>query len=100
AIGYAIYENVVWKDGRMANGNMTNYIMPTSADLPPIRVTFVETPGPHGPGKGARGIGELPMDGAAPAIANALSFALECDVDDIPVTPEALFALWHGREKR
>ena len=34
-IGYALYEKVVWRDGRMQNGQMTNYIMPTSADLPP-----------------------------------------------------------------
>ena len=70
AIGYALYEDVVWRDGRMANAQMTNYIMPTSMDLPPIRVFFEERPYAHGPG-GAKGIGELPMDGVAPAIANA-----------------------------
>ena len=63
AIGWALYENVVWRDGRMANAQMTNYIMPTSMDLPPIRVFFEELPYAHGPG-GAKGIGELPMDGA------------------------------------
>ena len=50
AIGWALYEQVVWREGRMANGQMTNYIMPTSMDLPPIRVEFVEYPYPHGPG--------------------------------------------------
>jgi CO/xanthine dehydrogenase Mo-binding subunit len=44
AIGMALYENVVWRDGRMANGQMTNYIMPTAADIPPIRVFFEEHP--------------------------------------------------------
>ena len=39
-IGWALYENVVWRDGRMANAQMTNYIMPTSMDLPPIRVVL------------------------------------------------------------
>ena len=72
AIGYALYEDVVWRDGRMANGQMTNYIMPTSMDLPPIRVFFEERPYAHGP-FGAKGIGELPMDGVAPAIANAIA---------------------------
>ena len=43
-------------------------------DLPPIRVEFVEVPYPHGPG-GAKGIGELPMDGPAPAIVNAIEHA-------------------------
>jgi hypothetical protein len=55
----------------MANNQMTNYIIPTPADIPPIRVFFEETPYAYGPG-GAKGIGELPMDGAAPAILNAI----------------------------
>ena len=42
-IGYALYEKCVWKDGRMMNNQMTNYIMPTSADLPPIHVHFEES---------------------------------------------------------
>ena len=92
AIGWALYEDVVWREGRMANSQMTNYIMPTSADLPPIRVFFDEVPYPHGPG-GAKGIGELPMDGPAPAIANAISQALGVDVRSIPATPERLAAL-------
>ena len=41
-IGWALYEDVVWREGRMANAQMTNYIMPTSMDLPPIRVYFEE----------------------------------------------------------
>lgn len=90
AIGYAMYEKVVWKDGRMINNQMTNYIMPTSADLPSIRVFFTEQPTQHGPG-GAKGIGELPMDGPAPAIANAIAFALGRDIDVIPALPEAIF---------
>ena len=48
-IGWALYEDVVWRDGRMVNAQMTNYIMPTSMDLPPIRVYFEEVPYPHGP---------------------------------------------------
>jgi len=53
-IGYALYENVVWKDGRMINNQMTNYIMPTAADVPPIRVCFEEVPYQYGP-SGAKG---------------------------------------------
>ncbi|HEY0174132.1 MAG TPA: xanthine dehydrogenase family protein molybdopterin-binding subunit [Pyrinomonadaceae bacterium] len=88
-IGWALYENVVWRDGRMANGQMTNYIMPTSADLPPIRVHFFENPYAGGPG-GAKGIGELPMDGPAPAILNAVEHATGVALDHVPLTPEAL----------
>jgi CO/xanthine dehydrogenase Mo-binding subunit len=89
AIGMALYENVVWREGRMANGQMTNYIMPTAADIPPIRVFFEEQPYPFGPG-GAKGIGELPMDGPAPAILNAIENATGICLREIPATPEVL----------
>ena len=87
AIGFALYERVVWKDARMANAQMTNYIMPTSADLPPIRVFFEENPYAYGPA-GAKGIGELPMDGVAPAILNAVEQATGVSFNCIPLTPE------------
>ena len=96
-IGWALFEDVVWREGRMANAQMTNYIMPTSMDLPPIRVFFEEVPYPHGP-RGAKGIGELPMDGPAPAIANAISQALGVDVRSIPITPEKLMALMEAAD--
>jgi CO/xanthine dehydrogenase Mo-binding subunit len=89
AIGMALYENVVWREGRMANGQMANYIMATAADIPPIRVFFEEQPYPFGPG-GAKGIGELPMDGPAPAILNAIENATGICLREIPATPEVL----------
>lgn len=92
AIGYALYENVAWQDGRMINNQMTNYIMPTSADLPPIRVYFEELPYAYGP-SGAKGIGELPMDGPAPAILNAIEDAIGKPVDEIPLMPETLMQI-------
>jgi CO/xanthine dehydrogenase Mo-binding subunit len=89
-IGYTLYEKVIWQDGRMQNGQMTNYIMPTSADLPPIRVFFEEMGNVHG-AFGAKGIGELPMDGPAPAIVNAVEDALKLNFDSIPLLPEDIF---------
>jgi CO/xanthine dehydrogenase Mo-binding subunit len=89
AIGFTLFENVVWKDGRMANNQMTNYIIPTPVDIPPIRVYFEENPYAYGPG-GAKGIGELPMDGAAPAILNAIEHATGLDFTHIPLMPEML----------
>jgi CO/xanthine dehydrogenase Mo-binding subunit len=88
-IGYAVFENVVWKDGRMANNQMTNYIMPTSVDIPSIRVYFEEVPYEYGP-LGAKGIGELPIDGPAPAVLNAIENALGIAVNEIPLLPEML----------
>jgi CO/xanthine dehydrogenase Mo-binding subunit len=86
-IGFSLYEKVVWQNGRMQNSQMTNYIMPTSTDLPPIRVLFEELGNVYG-AYGAKGIGELPMDGPAPAIINAVSDALGIHFDFIPLLPE------------
>ncbi len=94
-VGFALYENIVWQEGRMANGQMTNYIMPTSMDVPPIRVYFEEIPYERGPA-GAKGIGELPLDGTAPAIANAIAHATGTDIREIPMTPEKLMDLLEG----
>ena len=91
AIGMTLYENVVWQNGRMANGQMTNYIMPTAADVPPIRVYFAENPYAFGPA-GAKGIGELPMDGPAPAILNAIENATGASFNRIPLMPEMVLA--------
>ncbi len=90
AIGFALYEKVVWQNGRMLNNQMTNYIMPTSMDLPLIRVFFEELGNIHG-AYGAKGIGELPMDGPAPAIANAVEDAIGVPLHSIPLLPEDLF---------
>ncbi len=89
-IGFALYEKVVWQNGRMINNQMTNYIMPTSADLPPIRVFFEELGNVHG-AHGAKGIGELPMDGPAPAIVSAVEDAIGVRLNSIPLLPENLF---------
>ena len=89
AISWALLEDFRWKDGAMQNAQLTNYIIPTSDDLPRIRVAFLEVPYEHG-AQGAKGIGELPMDGPAPAIANALAHALGAEANRIPLTPERL----------
>lgn len=86
-IGFALYEKALWQNGRMVNGQMTNYIMPASCDLPPIHVVFEELGNRHG-AYGAKGIGELPMDGPAPAIINAVVDALGVPFDFIPLLPE------------
>jgi CO/xanthine dehydrogenase Mo-binding subunit len=96
-IGYALYEKVVWQNGHMANNQMTNYIMPTAEDVPPIHVFFEEIPFQHG-AFGAKGIGELPHDGPAPAILNAIRDATGVGFRSIPLLPEDLFAQLAARE--
>ena len=99
AIGFTLFENVVWKDGRMVNNQMTNYIIPTPVDIPPIRVYFEENPYAYGPG-GAKGIGELPMDGAAPAILNAIENATQLAFTRIPLMPEMLMEQYDKERSR
>ena len=90
-IGYALYEMVLWQDGHMTNNQMTNYIMPTAEDVPPIHIYFEEIPFQHG-AFGAKGIGELPHDGPGPAILNAIRNATGVGFRSIPLLPEDLFA--------
>jgi CO/xanthine dehydrogenase Mo-binding subunit len=89
-VGYALYEKVIWKDGRMSNNQMTNYIMPTAVDVPNIEVYFEETACEHGP-YGAKGLGELPHDGPAPAILNAIQNATGVSFTSIPLLPEDMY---------
>ena len=76
------------RNGAMANAQLTNYIIPTTLDTPEVDVVMLENPYPGGP-FGAKGLGELPMDGPAPAVVNALRHC-GFDVREIPATPELL----------
>jgi len=91
ALGWAVLENVVYKEGKVANANMTNCIVPTFADAPELETILVEVPYPYGP-SGAKGVGEIPMDGPAVAVANAVEDALGCAFDALPISPEAVAA--------
>jgi CO/xanthine dehydrogenase Mo-binding subunit len=65
---------------------LTNYIIPTTLDTPRIDVVIVENPYKDGP-FGAKGVGEMPIDGPAPAVVNALRNA-GYDLREIPCTAE------------
>jgi len=95
-LGWALCEEVRRRDGRVWNAQLTNYIIPTSADAPPIDVEIVEVPYPGGP-FGAKGVGELPMDVPAPAVIDAIAQATGCRLDEIPATPERLARALAGR---
>ncbi|HEX7252107.1 MAG TPA: xanthine dehydrogenase family protein molybdopterin-binding subunit [Thermoanaerobaculia bacterium] len=87
-IGFALLEQVRLKNGAMANAQMTNYAAPTTLDTPPIDAVILERPYKHGP-QGAKGVGEIPIDGPAPAIVNAIRH-LGVDIREIPATPEKI----------
>jgi CO/xanthine dehydrogenase Mo-binding subunit len=89
AIGWALMEEIKLKDGRYLNDRLATYIIPTVRDTPRIDVHLLERPWEGGP-FGAKGVGELPMDGGAPAVAQAIDNALGVEVTEIPATPERL----------
>jgi len=94
-VGFALIEQVVMKNGAMANAQLTNYTIPTTLDTPTMDVVLLENPFPEGP-YGAKGLGELPIDGPAPAIVNAIR-SLGIDVREVPATPEMLFSALGSR---
>ena len=87
-IGWALNERVVTRDGAMLNATLTNYTIPTTLDTPRMWVTVMESPSRHGP-FGAKGVGEMPMDGPASAVVNAIRH-LGWDVREIPAMPELM----------
>ena len=89
-LGFALLERVVMRDGGMANASLTNYTIPTTLDTPDMDVVILENPYRDGP-FGAKGLGELPVDGPAPAVVNAIRH-LGIDVREIPVTPELILS--------
>ena len=91
-IGYALTEEVIMKDGRMANPVLHDYLIPTSADIGDWETIVTESKEGMGP-KGARGIGEPPCNASPAAITNAISDAVGARITEIPVTPEKVLAV-------
>jgi CO/xanthine dehydrogenase Mo-binding subunit len=91
-IGYAIYEDIRLENGQVLNRGFRDYIIPTIEDIPELYVEIVEDPYFNGP-YGAKALGELPLVGAAPAVASAVSFALGKTATKIPMTPEVIASL-------
>lgn len=99
ALGYATLEQIATgKNGLYDASRLQTYIIPTALDIPEFHVSFVEYPCPFAP-PGAKGLGELPMDGLAPAIANAIENAAGIRLRTLPLTPEAIFAALHQKTK-
>jgi CO/xanthine dehydrogenase Mo-binding subunit len=90
-LGWALLEHPIYKDGVMVNSQFTNYIIPTALDTPPFDVHIVEKPYSRGP-FGAKGVGELPMDVPAPAVAAAVRHATGALVTELPILPERIQA--------
>jgi len=94
-----LYEEIKFDpQGRLANGNFTDYKIPTALDLPDeIEPIIVEVPQPDGP-FGARGVGEHTMIPAAPMIADAVENAVGIRITTLPITAEKLGLKLRGIE--
>ena len=97
--GYALSEELVLQEGRILNGNFTDYKLLTAKDVVPVTPIIVETHDPAGP-YGAKGIGEPGCVPSAPAIANAIYDAVGVRLRELPLTPERLLRALREKEKQ
>ncbi|NCB40644.1 MAG: xanthine dehydrogenase family protein molybdopterin-binding subunit, partial [Erysipelotrichia bacterium] len=92
-VGYATTEEIRHDaNGRMLNNAFATYILPTTEDTPEIEPIIVEHPYDRGP-YGAKGFGEVPLMGVAPAIANAIFNATGVRLRKLPIKPENILGL-------
>ena len=88
ALGYGVCEEMVYdQNGAMLTTNLSDYRIYSAPDMPQMETYIVETSDPFGP-FGAKAIAEIPIDGMAPAVANAVADALGIRIRQIPLTPE------------
>jgi 4-hydroxybenzoyl-CoA reductase subunit alpha len=100
-MGQAMSEEAAYHDGLMLTANMLDYRVPTIQDSPPIEVGIVESNDPHGP-FGAKEAGEGSLAAFLPALTNAIADAIGIRFNDLPVTPDRVFAAIekHNRARR
>jgi xanthine dehydrogenase YagR molybdenum-binding subunit len=93
-LGMALTEetHVDARTARIVNANIAEYLVPVHADVPAIEIVLVDEDDPHVNALGIKGLGELPMVGAAAAIANAVYHATGRRVRDMPIRPDKLIA--------
>ena len=95
--GMALWEELLYDEqGQVRNPSLSDYRLPTAADVPFIDTITVEVPGADGP-YGAKGVGEPPVVPPAAAVANALAAALGTRLYDLPFTPERVWRALAGK---
>jgi 2-furoyl-CoA dehydrogenase large subunit len=92
-VGAALFERIVYdEDGNLLTGTFMDYLCPTAADVPSVRMEHLETPSPF-TALGAKGLGEGTTMSAPVAIANAVADALAIDALELPLTPARVWEL-------
>ena len=97
-MGQAMSEEAAYHEGLMLTANMLDYRVPTIQDSPPIEVGIVESIDPHGP-FGAKEAGEGSLAAFLPALTNAIADAVGLRFNDLPVTPDRVFAALEKRAR-
>lgn len=87
--GYALSEEMLYRQGKLVTPSFAEYLMPTAMDMPKVECILLESRSGLGP-FGAKGIGEPGMTPVAPAIANAVADAIGVRVFEMPITPERI----------
>ena len=98
-IGWTLYENLEFQDGRLINGNFADYNLPTAESLPDLRSDIVESIDPNGP-YGAKGASETAVAPPAGAIANAVYDAIGIRFNTLPIKPETVLAALQQRRSK
>jgi len=96
ALGYAVCEEMVFDQyGRLVNPRFGDYHIFSADEMPEMEVIFVETYEPSHP-FGVKAVAEIPLDGVAPAVGNAVYDAIGVQIPDIPLTPEKVWRTLRG----
>jgi 4-hydroxybenzoyl-CoA reductase subunit alpha len=98
-MGQAMSEEAGYHDGLLVTANMLDYRVPTIKDSPPIEVGIVESNDPHGP-FGAKEAGEGSLAAFLPALTSAVADATGLRLNNLPVTPDRVFAALERRLRR
>ncbi len=96
--GYALSEEMLYREGRLVTPSFSEYLMPTAMDMPKVQCIILESRSGLGP-FGAKGVGEPAMVPVAPAIANAVADAIGCRVYEMPITPERVVRALKAKER-
>jgi CO/xanthine dehydrogenase Mo-binding subunit len=94
--GYALSEELVYREGKLMTPSFSEYLIPTAMDMPKVKSIILESRSGVGP-FGAKGIGEPALTPVAPAIANAVADAIGVRIHDLPITPEKI--VWALRDR-
>ena len=96
-VAYGYLEVMRHENGKLKQKNLTDYIIPTSMDMPPMETVIMDNPFAYGP-YGAKGAGELTLVGGAPAVALAIENAIKRRINRIPATPEHIMELLNNEQ--